>query len=59
MIGNNSRSVVIDDWHRACMHDPKVYDNPEEFRPDRFIRDGKLDPNVQDPATIAFGFGRR
>ena len=58
-LGYVSSHLDVDDWHRGCMHDPKVYDKPEEFRPDRFIRDGKLDPNIQDPATIVFGFGRR
>ena len=44
---------------RACMHDPEVYEDPDEFRPERFIRDGKLDPAVRDPLAFAFGFGRR
>ncbi|TFK90517.1 cytochrome P450 [Polyporus arcularius HHB13444] len=43
----------------GCTRDPDVYEHPDEFRPERFIRDGKLDPNVQDPATVVFGFGRR
>lgn len=44
---------------RACMHDPKAYDEPKAFRPERFIRDGKLDPFVRDPADFVFGYGRR
>ena len=41
------------------MHDPAVYEDPDAFRPERFIRDGKLDPSVQDPGSFVFGFGRR
>ena len=42
------------------MHDPAVYDDPDEFRPERFIRDGKLDfTHAPDPASFIFGFGRR
>ncbi|KAI0643186.1 cytochrome P450 [Trametes meyenii] len=43
----------------AVMHDPQIYDNPYEFRPERFIRDGKLDPAVLDPYAYVFGYGRR
>ncbi|KAI0697644.1 cytochrome P450 [Cerioporus squamosus] len=49
--------VVPNVW--ACMRDPEVYDDPEDFRPERFIRDGKPDPSVRDPAAFVFGFGRR
>ena len=41
------------------MHDPKVYEDPDDFRPERFIRNGKLDTAVRDPAAFIFGFGRR
>ncbi|EMD36555.1 hypothetical protein CERSUDRAFT_95844 [Gelatoporia subvermispora B] len=51
-------SVVIpNQW--AILHDPDDYPEPELFNPDRFTQDGKLNPNVRDPATAAFGFGRR
>ena len=39
--------------------DPKAYPNPEEFKPERFLKDGALDPSVRDPQKYAFGFGRR
>ena len=41
------------------MHDPLAYQDPELFLPERFIRDGKLDPDVRDPYNFVFGFGRR
>ncbi|KAF7296376.1 Cytochrome P450 [Mycena chlorophos] len=36
-----------------------AYPNPDEFNPERFLRDGKLNPKVQDPEVAVFGFGRR
>ncbi|TBU36865.1 cytochrome P450 [Dichomitus squalens] len=49
--------VLPNTW--ACMHDPEVYEDPDVFRPERFIRNGKLDPTVQDPTAFSFGYGRR
>ncbi|KAH9889950.1 cytochrome P450 [Cubamyces lactineus] len=43
----------------AVMRDPNIYPEPERFIPERFIRDGKLDPDILDPAKFVFGFGRR
>jgi len=45
--------------YRAMLHDENVYPDPASFNPDRFMRDGKLNPDVPDPALMAFGFGRR
>ncbi|OCH88065.1 CyP450 monooxygenase [Obba rivulosa] len=51
-------SVVIgNSW--AILHDSKDYPEPEVFKPERFLKDGRLDPDVKDPSTAAFGFGRR
>ena len=44
---------------RSILHDPKVFKNPQEFQPERFLKDGKLDPDVRDPDCAVFGFGRR
>lgn len=41
------------------MHDADIYEDQEAYRPERFLRDGKLDPTVRDPAAYAFGYGRR
>jgi hypothetical protein len=43
---------------RAILHDPSIYPEPDMFKPERFIKDGRLDPTVQDPSVAAFGFGR-
>jgi cytochrome P450 len=41
------------------LHDKSVYgEDPEHFRPERFMKGDQLDPSVPPP-TVAFGFGRR
>ena len=41
------------------LRDPKVYpDDPDSFNPDRFLRNGELNPDVPGPEAF-FGFGRR
>ena len=44
---------------RSILHDRKVFNNPQEFQPERYLRDGKLNPDARDPDCAAFGFGRR
>jgi len=44
----------------AMLRNPEDYPEPEQFKPERFIgEDGNINPNVRDPTTVAFGFGRR
>ncbi|KAG6888611.1 hypothetical protein C0995_007040 [Termitomyces sp. Mi166 len=49
--------IVPNAW--AMLHDETVYPRPFDFDPDRWIKDGKLNPDVRDPMHAAFGFGRR
>ncbi|KAJ7609994.1 cytochrome P450 [Mycena polygramma] len=52
-----ANSIVIGNvW--AILRDESMYPNADEFKPERFLVDGKLNPNVRDPQA-AFGFGRR
>ncbi|KAL0958150.1 hypothetical protein HGRIS_000317 [Hohenbuehelia grisea] len=53
-----SGSVVIPNtW--AILHDESEYPDPFTFNPDRFLKDGKLNRDIKDPVTAAFGYGRR
>ncbi|KAJ3562499.1 hypothetical protein NP233_g9528 [Leucocoprinus birnbaumii] len=52
-------TVVMSNTY-AMLHDEKVFPNPKEFDPGRFIKDGILRDDIIDPESIAtFGFGRR
>ncbi|KAJ7764381.1 cytochrome P450 [Mycena metata] len=52
-----ANSIVIGNtW--AILHDETVYPDPYEFKPERFLSDGKLNTAVPNPEA-AFGFGRR
>jgi hypothetical protein len=43
---------------REILHDPVSYPDPDAFKPERFLMNGQLNPDVQDPALSAFGFGQ-
>ena len=41
------------------MHDPDTFERPDDFLPERYLKDGKIDPSVPDGDLASFGFGRR
>ncbi|KAJ7142243.1 cytochrome P450 [Mycena epipterygia] len=50
-------SIIIGNiW--AILQDEDMYPDPSVFKPGRFLRDGKPNPDVRDPQAV-FGFGRR
>ncbi|KZP16288.1 cytochrome P450 [Athelia psychrophila] len=51
--------VIPNSWCAAILNDPTVYPDPSVFNPERFLKDGKIDPDVQDPELVVFGYGRR
>jgi cytochrome P450 len=44
---------------RSILHNPECYKDPFVYNPDRFLKNGEIDPSVQDPTVASFGFGRR
>ncbi|EMD37501.1 hypothetical protein CERSUDRAFT_65155 [Gelatoporia subvermispora B] len=44
---------------RRILHDPETFPEPDEFRPERYLKDGMLNPDMIDPAAVVFGTGRR
>lgn len=54
------RTLLYFSTSRAMTNNEDDYPEPFEFKPERFLKDGKLNPAVRDPAAgVAFGFGRR
>ena len=50
-------TVVQNVW--AIFRDPNLYPEPETFDPNRFLKNGKIDPLVFNPEDRVFGTGRR
>ncbi|KAJ6603388.1 cytochrome P450 [Mycena vulgaris] len=50
-------SIVMPNVH-AILHDEAVYPDPYAFNPERYLLNGKLNPEMPSP-EIVFGFGRR
>ncbi|KAI0670926.1 cytochrome P450 [Trametes maxima] len=51
-------NIMANVW--GILHDPEMFENPFEFRPERFIKDGKLNTSMRNPTEfMPFGFGRR
>lgn len=50
-------TVMSNVWD--IMHNETMYPDPEKFNPERFLKDGRINADVQDPRIICFGLGRR
>ncbi|KAF8646893.1 hypothetical protein AX16_007058, partial [Volvariella volvacea WC 439] len=43
----------------GIFNDESLYPEPKAFRPERYLKDGALNPDIPDPERIVLGFGRR
>ncbi|TFK20111.1 cytochrome P450 [Coprinopsis marcescibilis] len=43
----------------GVMHDPKRFEDPLAFKPERYMKNGQINKDVLDPGAGAFGYGRR
>lgn len=46
-------------FSRSILHDTEVFSEPEEYKPERYLKDGKLNADARSPHVAAFGYGRR
>jgi hypothetical protein len=44
---------------RAITRDEAIYESPEEFTPEHFLKEGETGNGTLDPDSYVFGFGRR
>ena len=59
LVGSVNPISMLNFSFRSILNDPNIFDNPQEFRPERYLKDGKLNPDMRDPDCAAFGYGRR
>lgn len=50
-------TVIENLW--AVFYDESTFPAPETYDPERFLKDGKIDPSVKDPEDRMFGSSRR
>jgi cytochrome P450 len=53
---DSNRKLIFQ--NRTISRDPKHYPDPDEFRPERFLKGGS-DDQPMDPRLYCFGVGRR
>lgn len=59
IITHLSETLIRVTFFRTILQDPDVFHDPQTFAPERFLKNGQIDPSIRDPSVAAFGFGRR
>ncbi|EJD43159.1 cytochrome P450 [Auricularia subglabra TFB-10046 SS5] len=49
--------LIANVW--SILRDEQTYPDPLAYRPERFLKDGKINEDVMNPRSAVFGFGRR
>lgn len=55
MFGPETCEIICLAFYRAILHDEQEYPDLFTFNPDRFLTDGKPNPDVKDPSVASFG----
>ncbi|KAH9917080.1 cytochrome P450 [Fomitopsis serialis] len=50
---------VLKEVYRAMLHDETIYEDPDDFKPERFLNIEPALAELRDPRKIVFGHGRR
>ncbi|KAF7975968.1 hypothetical protein HWV62_8106 [Athelia sp. TMB] len=53
------KGAIIIPHSYQILTDEEAYPEPTAFKPERFLKDGKIDPSVRNPMVAVFGYGRR
>jgi cytochrome P450 len=51
--------LLAERFSRGLFRNPKLFPEPDAFKPEQFLKDGKLHISGPDPSHVSFGFGRR
>ena len=59
IVDYNGLTCLLTCTLRGILHDPEIFEDPMAFKPERYLKDGEINPDILDPMIATFGFGRR